>query len=633
MIETEKVRQRHEMLKAYFSSLLLAFAIILPVGFIHHVFILGDFKVTMMAAPVAVSVVIGLLVGTIQTLRIRLKDQTQIFRMLADSSREFSCVRNFADEYIYISPSVETITGYSVEEFEQLPHGMNAVIHVDDMAIWQTHAVSLDDAAPHAPIELRIIRKEGDECWISHFCQKIYDINDNELGIQSSNIDITDRKRYEEQILHLAEYDPLTKLPNRNYLTKYLQKLIAESDLKNPSIALIFMDLCRFKLVNDAHGHGFGDKLLTEVANHIVKICSAQEQMQVGRFGGDEFFIVVNKFDTPKKLEEIADTLAKELDYYFEIEGIRVSTELSIGIAIVGCDGDTPEEVIKNAGTAMYRSNKSGLRYKFFSDDMARHATELFNFESCLRDAIDNDEIVLYYQPQLSIESGGLIGAEALARWTDKDGNFISPLDFITVAEDTGLIIPLGKNLLIRAIDQAGEWHRQGFNIVLAINVSAKQFVSKGFVTEVVELISASGVPADRFEIELTESVLMDNPQVTKEKLALLRGAGISIALDDFGTGYSSLNYLPGLPIDTLKIDQSFVFGLLDDRRHEVICETIAHLAHNLELKVVAEGIETEAQLNKIKELKCDIGQGYLFSKPLPPEQFAKLLSQMTVES
>jgi len=615
------------MLKAFAGSLLLTFAIILPVGFIHHVFILGDFKITMMAAPIAVSLVIGSLVGAIQTLRVRLKEQSQIFRMLADSSREFSCVRSFADEYLYISPSVETITGYTSDEFAQLPGGMDAMIHADDIAVWQKHTVPIEEHTPQAPIELRIIRKDGEERWISHFCQKIYDADDTELGIQSSNIDISDRKRSEEQILHLAKYDPLTGLPNRHYLTEYLQKTISESDPEKSSIAVIFMDLCRFKLVNDAHGHGFGDKLLMKVACHVAGICSAQKQMLLGRFGGDEFFIVVNDFETREELEKTADVIAKELDHFFEIDGVRVNTGASIGVAIAGRDGDTPEEIIKNAGTAMYRSKKSSLKYEFFSDDMAKHASELFNFESRLRDAVDDDEIILHYQPQLSIDSGKLIGAEALARWTDKHGNVISPLDFITVAEDTGLIIPLGKNLLIRAIGQAVEWHREGFHLVLAINVSAKQFISKDFVEEFIELISASGVPAERFEIELTESVLLDNPDITKEKLQRLKDAGIAVALDDFGTGYSSLSYLPGLPLDTLKIDQSFVFGLLDDRRHEVICETITHLAHNLEMKVVAEGIETEAQLNKIKEIGCDIGQGYLFSKPVPAEQFSKLLS------
>jgi len=627
MVETEKVRRRYATIKAYVGSLLLTFAIILPVAFIHHVIILGDFKVSMLSAPIVAACIIGALVGTIQTLRLRLKEQSQIFRMLADSSREFSCVRNFADEYIYISPSVETITGYSADEFAQLPGGMDAIIHSDETSVWKKHTVSIEDSIPHAPIELRIVRKDGEERWISHFCQKIYDVNDEELGIQSSNIDITDRKHYEEQILHLAEYDPLTGLPNRHFLTQHLQKLIAESDQQKSSIAVIFMDLCRFKLVNDAHGHGFGDKLLSKVANHVGQICCAEKQMLLGRFGGDEFFIVVNNFKTRDELEKIADVLAVELDHFFEIEGVRINTGASIGVAIAGRDGNTPEEIIKNAGTAMYRSKKSGFKYKFFSGDMAKHAAELFNFESRLRDAVDNDEIVLHYQPQICIKSGQLIGAEALARWTDKSGNVISPLDFITVAEDTGLIVQLGKNLLIRAISQAEDWQRQELNITQAINVSAKQFASHGFVKEVVALIGSSEVPADRFEIELTESVLLDDPDAARDKLQHLRDAGIAIALDDFGTGYSSLSYLPGLPIDIIKIDQSFVFGLLDDRRHEVICETISHLAHNLELKVVAEGIETEAQLNKIKEIGCDIGQGYLFSKPLPPEQFSQLLS------
>ena len=620
MLESEKEHRRRRMVRAYAGSILLTCSIVLPIAIIHHVFILEDFKLNMMAAPAAVSVMVGLLLGAIQTLRIRLKDQSWMFRMLADSSREFSCVRNADDEYLYISPSVRAITGYSPEEFEQLQGGMDAIIYEEDSTIWQQHR-NCEENTPSA-IELRVVCKGGEIRWISHSCRKIAQSDGMPPTLQSSNIDITARKQHEEQILKLVEYDPLTDLPNRHFLTKHLQRLLSE----RASSALIFMDLRRFKLVNDAHGHTFGDKLLNKVAWHVVDLCVDQPHLLVGRFGGDEFFIVVEHFSERGQLEQFAEGLAKHLDHDFLIDGVRVNTGTTVGVAILWEDGNTAEELIKNAGMAMYLANKESLRYKFFSDYMAKHAVARFNLESRLRDAIANDEIVLYFQPQLSLKNGSMIGAEALASWVGQDGAFVSPLDFITVAEETGQIIPLGRNLLKQAISQALEWYKQGRQLVVAINVSAKQFVREGFEEEVIEMVERAGLPAELLEIELTESVLLDNPDIARAKLTRLREAGICIALDDFGTGYSSLSYLPELPLDTLKIDQSFVFGLLEDEKHRVICKTIVQLAHNMGLKVVAEGVETAEHLEVLEGYECEIGQGYFFNRPLPADQFSELL-------
>ena len=620
MLESEKLHRRRRMVRAYAGSILLTCCIVIPIAIIHHVFILEDFRLNMMAAPAAVSIVVGLLLGTIQALRIRLKDQSWMFRMLADASREFSCVLDTEGKYLYISPSVEAITGYSPKEFEQLQGGMDAIIFEEDRAAWQQYRNCGENRPP--AIELRVICKGGEIRWISHSCRKIAQRHDMPPTLQSSNIDITARKQYEEQILRLAEYDPLTDLPNRHFLTKHLQRLLSE----RASSVLIFMDLRRFKLVNDAHGHTFGDKLLNMVARHFEAFCADQPHMLVGRFGGDEFFIVVEHFSEREQLAQFAEQLSMHLDHDFVINGVRVNTRTTIGIAILWEDGDTAEELIKNAGMAMYLANKESLRYKFFSDDMAKHAVARFNLESCLRDAIANNEIVLYFQPQLNLKDGSMIGAEALACWVGQDGALISPLDFISVAEETGQIIPLGRNLLEQAISQALTWYQQGSRLVVAINVSAKQFVSEGFEEEVIEMVERAGLPAELLEIELTESVLLDNPEIARAKLTRLREAGICIALDDFGTGYSSLSYLPELPLDTLKIDQSFVFGLLEDEKHRVICKTIVQLAHNMGLKVVAEGVETAEHLKVLEGYECEIGQGYFFNRPLPVAQFNELL-------
>jgi diguanylate cyclase (GGDEF)-like protein/PAS domain S-box-containing protein len=609
----------------YLGAILAVLSIILPIAIIHHVFILDDFTPTMLAAPLAVSVIVGSLFGTILWLRQQLQEQSRVFKILADSSREFSYVRGLDERYLYISPSVEPITGYTVEEFANNPLGMDAIIHIGDKLQWDKYPPNTDNSNPKA-IELRILTKSGDIRWLSHFSQVINDERGNIIGLQSSNIDITERKQHESRILHMAEYDPLTDLPNRRYLTRFMQDLTDTRQEEAPSFAVLFMDLNRFKYVNDAYGHSFGDKLLQTISQNLQAICKTSSLLC--RFGGDEFVIIAKQFTTLKELEQKANDLVAQLEQPINIDDHTVNIGASIGIAIYPYDGAAPEELIKNADTAMFRAKKAGLNCQFFSTEMAEHAITVLSLESRLREAVQSGAIELHYQPQFSIASGKVIGLEALARWTDSSGLGISPLTFIAIAEETGLIIPLGQNLLRKALEQIRMWHEQGLDLRVAVNVSARQFLDKDFVVNTIQLVKDTGAPIHLLEIELTESALLEDRDAAIKKLQQLRDAGISIALDDFGTGHSSLSYLHQLPLDIVKIDQSFIFGMLQDPRHEVICKAITHLAHDLDLQVVAEGIETEEHLEKLQEFGCDIGQGYLFSKPLPADQLAPVLSK-----
>jgi diguanylate cyclase (GGDEF)-like protein/PAS domain S-box-containing protein len=616
--------QKRSQKQIYLGSLLATAAVIFSVAIIHHVLFLGDFTPGMLAAPLVVSLITGSLIGTILWLKLRLKEQNHVFKILADSSREFSYVQDMHGDYLYISPSVKTITGYTAAEFSQQTLGMDAIIHMDDKHRWTKHPSSTRAGRHPKPIELRIVSKDGKVRWISHYSQIISHANGEALGIQSSNIDITERKQYEGRILHMADFDPLTDLPNRRHLTRYMLELTDSNQKEPATFAILFMDLNRFKYINDVHGHSFGDRLLQKVANHLK--ATSQKHSLITRFGGDEFVIVSKNFKSLQELERETDALARQLESPFNIDGHTVNIGASIGIAVYPHDGTTPDTLIKNADAAMFRAKKAGRNYQFFSIEMAEHAESILSLESQLREAIYNDEIKLHFQPLFSIQTGQTIGAEALARWTNASGDQIPPATFIAIAEETGLIIPLSRNLVRQALQQTRTWIGLGLDIRVAINISARQFLDKDFVVNTIQLLEESEVPARHLEIELTESALLEDKETAIQKLQQLQNAGIAIALDDFGTGYSSLSYLSSLPLDTLKIDRSFITGMMKERAHEAICKTIVMLAHELGLKVVAEGIETENQLDKAREIGCDVGQGYLYSRPIPASEITPFL-------
>ena len=432
---------------------------------------------------------------------------------------------------------------------------------------------------------------------------------------------------WEERLYHQAHYDTLTNLPNRALLKDRLDQAIARAKRNQSFVGLLFLDLDRFKLVNDSLGHAAGDNVLKKVASALTE--QVRNIDTVVRFGGDEFVIIIpdidSKSDAVFELGTIAKKIFKASQNELEINHQIVNPKMSIGIALYPKDGDTPDEMIKNADAAMYHAKSKGRgRYEFFAPELNSVATYRLQMEQDLRSALLNDELLLNYQAKVDCSSGRLLGAEALIRWYHPVRGMISPLEFIGIAEETGLIVDIGEWVIRNACLQIMAWRVSGLAPTpIAVNVSPHQFQERNFITNLTEILGQNQLEPSMLELEITESAVMSDVEESIVKLQQCREMGLSLALDDFGTGYSSLSYLRRLPIHTLKIDQSFISAISDeDETHAIVAATIL-LAHKLGLKVVSEGVETQEQRQLLHDMQCDMIQGYLISKPLPAEQFA----------
>ncbi len=430
--------------------------------------------------------------------------------------------------------------------------------------------------------------------------------------------DISEQKEAEERIRHLALHDALTGLPNRFTLEGRLEQAIALARRENARLAVMFIDLDHFKMINDTLGHPVGDDLLVEVARRLRQSVRASDM--VARLGGDEFVIVLTGDGVDLAAAHVAEKILMSIALPCRIDGHELHTTPSIGIAVFPNDGDSVEKLMKNADIAMYHAKSQGrANFQFFAGEMTRTAAERLLLENRLRKAIREHQFLLHYQPQIDMRNGRATGAEALVRWLHPDEGMIAPLKFIPVAEDTGLIVPLGEWILDEACRCVHGWRTQGIaGARMAINISAHQLRQKDFVARVAHALGENGLTGEDIELEITESLAMQDPDATIEILKALRKMGVQLAIDDFGTGYSSLSYLKLLPIHRLKLDRSFVMDIETDPNDAAICAATIALAHNLGLEVVAEGIETERQYDFLRELGCDYGQGYLLSRPQP---------------
>ena len=446
--------------------------------------------------------------------------------------------------------------------------------------------------------------------------------------IEGTIEDITDRKRAEEQVQFLAFYDGLTGLPNRALLRDRLASALASARRRNEKVALLFLDLDRFKVVNDSLGHSCGDLLLQEVAGRLRN--STREHDTVARLGGDEFIISISSIkevpDAAIAAERIMDAMAAE----FVIQGHRLSVQCSIGISLYPEHGTDSETLVKNADAAMYCAKESGRNaFRFFTEHMNAQVMERLTIEHNLRIALDKKELFLVYQPQTEVTTGKIIGVEALLRWQHPELGLVPPDRFIRVAENSGLILPIGEWVLRTACSQARRWQNQGLTpIPVAVNVSAVQFRQEGFRTLVKRVLQETGLPPQFLELELTESLLLSNADLTFPALQELKEMGVKLAIDDFGTGYSSLSYLRQFPVNRLKIDRSFIRDVAVNPDDAAITSAIISLGKSLNLKVIAEGVENEAQMSFLRAHQCDEIQGYYFSKPLTADQIQNKLSR-----
>jgi diguanylate cyclase (GGDEF)-like protein len=432
------------------------------------------------------------------------------------------------------------------------------------------------------------------------------------------------------EIEHLAYHDALTGLPNRPLFTDRLIVALAQANRGDQKLAVFFLDLDRFKDINDSLGHSMGDSLLKAVAERI-RTC-VREGDTVARFGGDEYTLLIPRIEHIEDAAKIAEKIIETLKIPFVINGQELFVTTSIGISIFPHDGVDPETLVRNADTAMYRAKEQGRdNYQLYAPEMNARALERLALENMLRRALKQNELTVHYQPLIDVGSGAIAGVEALVRWQHPERGLLLPAYFISTAELSGLILPIGDWVLRTACRQVQAWNqRLGLDLTVSVNLSARQFSQPDLVAQVRNALQETGLEPELLELEITESNAMQNAENTIRTLRELKAAGVRISMDDFGTGYSSLNYLKRFPIDTLKLDQSFVRDSTTHASDAAIISAVIIMAHSLELKVVAEGVETKEQLDFLRHRDCDTIQGFYFSAPLAAEELEPYLMQRT---
>ena len=440
--------------------------------------------------------------------------------------------------------------------------------------------------------------------------------------------DISERRRTEERIEFLARHDALTGLPNRLMLKDHFELALAYAERAGVKVALMFLDLDNFKTINDSLGHHYGDALLQQVATRL-RGC-VRDTDTISRHGGDEFVIVLADLSDPEAIATVASKIQVQMTPPFDVNGYELNTSLSIGVAIYPDDGTDFDTLLKMADTAMYHAKEAGRNtYRFFTERMNEDALNQLNLGNALRRGLERKEFLLHYQPQIDLQTGAVIGAEALLRWNSTEYGLVSPGRFISIAESSGLIVPIGDWVLNEACRQAVAWRDAGIpELVVGVNLSAVQFKRGDLEESVANALSASGLDPKFLELELTESMLIDDTEKVLETVTRLKALGIKLSIDDFGTGYSSLSYLRRFQVDKLKIDQSFIRDIADDPEDAAIVSAIVQMARSLKLRTIAEGVETEAMLRHLHVSQCDEAQGYLFAKPMPPEEFSEYLGR-----
>ena len=438
-------------------------------------------------------------------------------------------------------------------------------------------------------------------------------------------------KESKEHFRHAAFHDTLTNLPNRALLAENLKFVIERAKQhEDYQFAVLFLDLDRFKNVNDSLGHSIGDQLLIAMARRLES-CTREADM-VARLGGDEFAVLLDGIPDQNEAAKMAQRIQEKLQSPFNLSGHEVFTTTSIGIALSSTGYDHPENMLRDADTAMYRAKAQGKAcYEIFDKGMHTHAVYLLQMENDLRRAIDREELRVHYQPIVSLDSGQLAGFEALVRWQHPERGFINPSDFIPLAEDTGLIVPLGLWVLRRACEQLGQWQWQSAanrSLFMSVNLSGKQVARPKLVSEIRQVLEETRIDPKYLKLEITESAVMENAETAVQLLRRLKALGVQLSIDDFGTGYSSLGYLHRFPVNTLKVDRSFVGRIGEAAENIEIVRTIISLAENMGMEVVAEGVETLSQLAQLRKLNCQYGQGYLFSRPVDAESVSTWISR-----
>ncbi|MCH8346206.1 MAG: PAS domain S-box protein, partial [Chloroflexi bacterium] len=553
-----------------------------------------------------------------------LQESEEKYRDLVENMSEVLYALDKDGRITYVSPVVEQIGGYTPSEL--IGRSFTEFIHPDDLAhLMESFQRTI--SGDLEPSEFRILTKSGEIRWVRTSSRPVFE-EDRLVGLRAVMMDITERKQAEETIKHLAYHDALTDLANRTLFQDRLTVALAQARRKRRMAAVMFLDLDQFKVVNDTVGHALGDRLLQGVAERLTGL--VRDGDTVARVGGDEFTLLLQEVERAEEVAEVAERVLDALRQPWELNGHEFRITASIGIAMFPNDGEDADSLLRNADTAMYRAKDQGRdNYKLYTPAMNTRIVERLALENSLRHGLERGEFLVYYQPQVDIASGRIVGMEALVRWQHPERGLVFPAEFIPVAEETGLIVPLGEWVLRTACAQNKAWQAAGYPPMrVAVNLSARQFQQRDLVEVVDEVLKETGLEARWLQLEITEGIAMQDVESNIAVLRELRQMGVQIAIDDFGTGHSSLSYLSRLPIDVIKIDQSFIQDLTTDPNGAAIARSIIVMAHNLKLKVIAEGVETEEQLAFLKKRRCDEMQGYLFSKPAPAEAFEEMLKQ-----
>ena len=555
-----------------------------------------------------------------------LRQSEERFRSLVQNASDVIAILDSDGRIGYASPAVESVWGLNAEQVR----GRNLLdlVHPDERPAADTYLSNIL-AQPGGTVISELRLRHSDGSWRDFEVVATNMLQQPAVeGIVATCRDITERKAFERELSRLAFSDTLTGLPNRALLTDRLSHALARADRSGSKVAVLFLDLDRFKVVNDSLGHAAGDRLLVEIAERISSCLRPGDT--AARLGGDEFTVLLEDIDTERQAVDVAERIAAALRKPVTLDGREVFVSSSIGISLSAQQGIGPDGLLRNADLALYRAKAEGRsRFAVFDPTMEETALERLEMETDLRHALERDELRVYFQPVVDLRAGTIPEVEALARWDRPGFGIVSPTAFIPVAEETGLIVQIGQWVLEEACRWGQKWQTCSAQpLVVSVNLSARQFQHPNLLADIKRCVDETGFDPRLLKLEITESVVMQDAEATIETLLAVKALGIRVSIDDFGTGYSSLSYLKRLPVDTLKIDRSFVNGLGQDTQDTAIVDSVVALARTLQLSVTGEGIETAAQAKHLRRLGCDRGQGFLFARPLPPEEVQRLLEE-----